>query len=77
MLGRWGVPKVWKSEPQQLENDVLRRLKALPEASWTPEGPIETLLGLSLGALGSLLGAPGSLWGEVLVLWGTLGMVFG
>ena len=66
MLGRWGIPKVWKSELQKLHNEVLRRPKALPEASWRPEGPIGTLWGRSLGALGSLLGAPGSLWGEVL-----------
>ena len=66
MLGRWGIPKVWTSELQKLHNEVLRRPKALPEASWRPEGPIGTLWGRSLGALGSLLGAPGSLWGEVL-----------
>ena len=69
MLGRWGVPKVWKSELQKLQNEVLRRPKALPEASWTREGPIGTLWGRSLGAPGSPLGAPGSLLGEV---WGAL-----
>ena len=66
LLGRWGVPKVWKSELQKLQNEVLRRPKALPEASWRSEAPIGTLWGRSLGALGSLLGAPGSLWCEVL-----------
>ena len=66
MLGRWGVPKVWKSELQKLQNEVLRRPKALPEASWRSEAPIGTLWGRSLGALGSPLGAPGSLLGEVL-----------
>ena len=66
MLGRWGISKVWKSELQKLQNEVLRRPKALPEASWTLEGPIGTLWGRSLGALGSPLGAPGSLLGEVL-----------
>ena len=66
LLGRWGIPKVWKSELQKLHNEVLRRPKALPEASWRPEGPIGTLWGRSLGALGALLGAPGALWGEVL-----------
>ena len=71
LLGRWGIPKVWTSELQKLHNEVLRRPKALPEASWRPEGPIGTLWGRSLGALGSLLGAPGSLWGEVL---GALGI---
>ena len=77
MLGRWGIPKVWKSELQKLHNEVLRRPKALPEASWRPEG---TLWGRSLGALGSLLGAPGSLWGEVLGVLGfpvdALGLLF-
>ena len=71
MLGRWGTPKVWTSELQKLQHEVLRRPKALPEASWTPEGPIGTLWGRSLGALGPPLGAPGSLWGEVL---GALGL---
>ncbi len=75
-----GVPQVWTSEAQQLQNEVLRRLKALPEASWTREGPIGTFSGLSLGALGSPLGAPGSLWGEVLGVWGdpvdAFGMLF-
>ena len=66
MLGRMGIPEVWKSELQKIQNEVLRRPKALPEASWTPEGPIGTLWGRSLGALGSPLGAPGSLLGEVL-----------
>ena len=70
MLSRWGIPKVWKSELQKLQNEVLRRPKALPEASWTREGPIGTLWGLSLGALGSPLGASGSLWGEVLDVFG-------
>ena len=46
------------------------RPKALPEASWTREGPIGTLWGRSLDAPGSPLGAPGSLLGEV---WGALG----
>ena len=59
-------PKRWKSELQKLQNEVLRRPKALPEASWRSEAPIGTLWGRSLGALGSPLGAPGSLWGEVL-----------
>ena len=76
MLGRWGVPKVWKSELQKLQNEVLRRPKALPEASWRSEAPIGTLWGRSLGALGSLLGAPGSLWGEVLGALGDPGVVF-
>ena len=71
LLGRWGVPKVWKSELQKLQNEVLRRPKALPEASWTREGPIRTLLARSLGAPGSPLGAPGSLWDQVL---GALGV---
>ena len=71
MLGRWGLPKVWTSELQKLQNEVLRRPTALPEASWTPEGPIGTLWGRPLGALGSPLGAPGSLLGEVL---GALGV---
>ena len=77
MLGRWGVPKVWKSELQKLQNEVLRRPKALPEASWTREGPIGTLLARSLGAPGSPLGAPGSLWGEVLGVLGDPGDAFG
>ena len=77
MLGRWGIPKVWKSELQKLHNEVLRRPKALPEASWRPEGPIGTLWERSLGALGSLLGAPGSLWGEVLGALGDPGDTFG
>ena len=61
-----GSPKIWKSELQKLQNEVLRRPKALPEASWRSEAPIGTLWGRSLGALGSPLGAPGSLLGEVL-----------
>ena len=61
----WG-PQSMENELRELQNEVLRRPKALPEASWTREGPIETFWGLSLGALGSPLGAPGSLWGEVL-----------
>ena len=78
MLGRWGVPKVWKSELQKLQNEVLRRPKALPEASWRSEAPIGTLWGRSLGALGSPLGAPGFLVGEVLgALGGSLGIIFG
>ena len=77
MLGRWGVPNVWKSEFQKLQNEVLRRPKALPEASWRSEAPIGTLWGRSLDALGSPLGAPGSLLGKVLGVWGSLGMVFG
>ena len=76
MLGRWGVPKVRKSELQKLQNEVLRRPKALPEASWTPEGPIGTLWGRSLGALGSPLGAPGFLLGEVLGALGVPGDAF-
>ena len=60
LLGRWGIPRVWTSKLHKLQNEVLRRPKALPEASWTPEGPIGTLQGRSLGALGSPLGAPGS-----------------
>ena len=63
VAGSLGDPK---SELQKLQNELLRRPKALPEASWRPEGPIGTLWERSLGALGSLLGAPGSLWGEVL-----------
>ena len=65
-----GVPKVWKSELQKLQNEVLRRPKALPEASWTFEGAIGTLFGLSLDAPGSPLGAPGSRWDEVLEVLG-------
>ena len=76
MLGRWGIPKVWTSELQKLHNEVLRRPKALPEASWTREGPIGTLLVRSLGAPGSPLGAPGSLWGEVLGALGIPGKAF-
>ena len=71
VLGRWGITKVWTSELQKIQNEVLRRPKALPEASWTPEGPIGTLWGRSLGAPGSPLGAPGPLWGEVV---GALGV---
>ena len=55
-----------ENELRELQHEVLRRPKALPEASWTREGPIGTLLARSLGAPGSPLGAPGSLWGEVL-----------
>ena len=77
MLGRWGVPKVWKSELQKLQNEVLRRPKALPEASWRSEAPIGTLLGRSLGAPGSPLGGPGSLWGEVLGAAGDPGDALG
>ena len=62
VAGSLGVPKVWKSELQKLQNEVLRRPKALPEASWRSEAPIGTLWGRSLGALGSPLGAPGSLY---------------
>ena len=76
MLGRWGVPKVWKSELQKLQNEVLRRPKALPEASWRSEAPIGTLWGRSLGALGSPLGAPGSLLGKVLSALGLPGNGF-
>ena len=76
MLGRWGVPKVWKSELQKLQNEVLRRPKAFPEVYWTREGLIGTLWGLSLGALGSPLGAPGSLWGAVLGALGIPGKAF-
>ena len=76
MLGRWGVPKVWKSELQKLQNEVLRGPKAVPEASWRPEGPIGTLQGCSLGALGSPLGAPGSLLGQVLGALGVPGDAF-
>ena len=76
MLGRWGAPKVWKSELQKLQNEVLRRPKALPEASWRSEAPIGTLWGRSLGALGSPLGAPGFLLGEVLGALGVPGGTF-
>ena len=76
LLGRWGVPKVWKSELQKFQNEVLRRPKALPEASWRSEAPIGTLWGRSLGALGSPLGAPGSLLGKVLGALGVPGDVF-
>ena len=38
-----GVPKVWKRELQKLQNEVLRRPKAIPDASWRPEGPVGTL----------------------------------
>ena len=71
VAGSLGLPKVWKSELQKLENEVLRRPKAIPEASWRSEAPIGTLWGRSLGALGSPLGAPGSLLGKVL---GALGL---
>ena len=68
------VPKVWTSELQKLQNDVLRRPKALPEASWRREGLIRALWGLSLGALGELLGRFGvRCW----VLWGSLWTLFG
>ena len=50
--------------------------KALPEASWTPEGPIGKLWGRSLCALGSPLGAPGSLLGVVLGALGVPGDAF-
>ena len=63
VAGSLGDPKVWKSELQKIQNEVLRRPKALPEASWTPEGPIGNFSKRSLGALGSHLGAPGSLLG--------------
>ena len=76
LLGRWGISKVLNSELQKLQNEVLRRPKALPEASWTCEGPIGTLWTLSLGALGSPLGAPGSLWRAVLVALGVPGNAF-
>ena len=76
LLGRWGVPKLWKSELQKLLNEVLRRPKAIPDASWRPEGPIGTLWGRSLGALGSPLGAPGPLLGEVLGALGIPGDAF-
>ena len=65
-----------ENELRELQNEVLRRPKALPEASWTPEGPIGTLWGRSMGALGSPLGAPGSLLGEVLCALGVPGDAF-
>ena len=46
---------MWTSELQKLQNEILRRPKALPEASWTPEGPIGTLWSLPWDAPGSLL----------------------
>ena len=76
MLGRWGVPKVWKSELQKLQNEVLRRLTAIPDASWRPEGPIGMLWGRSSGTLGSPLGAPGFLLGKVLGALGVPGDAF-
>ena len=72
----WG-PQSTENELRELQNEVLRRPKALPEASWTREGPIGTLLARSLGAPGSPLGAPGSLWGEVLGALGDPGDAFG
>ena len=72
----WG-PQSMENELRELQNEVLRRPKALPEASWTREGPIGTLLARSLGAPGSPLGAPGSLWGEVLGALGDPGDAFG
>ena len=77
LLGWWGGgQKVRQSELQKLQNEVLRRPKALPEASWRSEAPIGTLWGRSLGALGSPLGAPGSLLGEVLGALGDPGDAF-
>ena len=63
--------KRMENEFRKLRNEVLSRPKALQEASWTPEAPIGTLWGLSLGALGSYLGVPGSLLCEV---WSALGV---
>ena len=65
-----------ENELRELQNEVLRRPKALPEASWTRENPIGTLLGRSLGALGSPLGAPGCLLGVVLGALGVPGDAF-
>ena len=76
VAGSLGGPKSMESKLQKLQNEVLRRPKALPEASWTREGPIGTLWGRSLGALGSPLGAPGSLWGMVLGALGVPGDAF-
>ena len=42
LLGRWGIPKVRKSKLQKLQNEVVRRPEALPEASWPREGPLWT-----------------------------------
>ena len=77
VAGSLGSPESMESEPRKLENEVLRRPKALPEASWTPAGLIGTLWGRSLGALGSPLGAPGSLLSEVLGALGIPGDAFG
>ena len=66
----WG-PQSMENELRELQNEVLRRPKAIPDASWRPEGPIGTLWRRSLGALRSPLGAPGSLLGKVL---GALGL---
>ena len=45
MLGRWGIPKVWTSELQKLQNQALRHQKPFPEASRTSKGPLGTLWG--------------------------------
>ena len=45
LLGRMGVPKVWNSELQKLQNEALRHQKPFPEASRTCEGPLGTLRG--------------------------------
>ena len=71
----WG-PQSMENELRELQNEVLRRPKVLPEASWMREGPIGTLLARSLGAPGSPLEAPGSLWGEVLGALGDPGDAF-
>ena len=76
VAGSLGGPKSMENELRELQNEVLRRPKALPEASWRSEAPIGTLWGRSLGALGSPLGAPGPLLGEVLGAFGDPGDTF-
>ena len=72
-----GVPKVWKSEPRKLQNEVLRRPKAAPEASWRPEVLLGRFGDAPWALSGLLWELLGPFWVRFWVLWGTLGMLLG